>query len=460
MLEIVVPRLVVGGVTSGSGKTTFVAGLTGALRRRGLRVAAFKVGPDYIDPSYHSRVAGLPCRNLDGWMVPRDVLVELFARATVSCDVAVVEGVMGLYDGRSGAEEDGSTAQVAKLLGAPTVLLMDVGRTSRSAGAVALGFRQFDPDLWLAGVVPNQVGSPLHHRWVREAVEGAGIPVLGHLPRRPDLVLPERHLGLVPTAESAPDDLFFDRLIEQVEATVEVDRMLELARSAPSVVAETTGIFPEVPHPPRVRVGLALDRAFNFYYEDNLDLLRGWGAELVPFSPLEDVALPEGLQGLYIGGGFPELFAAELSANGSMLQSLRRAVESGVPTYAECGGLMYLSEGIVDFEGRYHRLVGVVPTSSAMTDRKLTMGYRTATALKDSILLCRGESVRGHEFHWSVTTSPIPPAHAAYGFAEAPDHPEGYVSGNLIASYLHLHFACRPDLARRFVAACSRPTWA
>lgn len=454
-LEITVPRLVIGGVTSGVGKTTFVAGLVGALRRRGLRVAPFKVGPDYIDPSYHARMAGLPCRNLDSWMVPKDALVGLFARSTASCDVAIVEGVMGLFDGRSGIEEDGSTAQVAKLLGAPVALLMSVAKTSRSAAAVALGFKQFDPELQLAGVVLNRVGSPTHRQWVQEAVErGAGVPVLGHLPRRSDLVLPERHLGLIPTAESAPDDRFFQQLVEQVEATVEVDRLLELARSAEPLPARPTGLFPPTLRPPGVRIGLALDRAFNFYYEDNLDLLRAWGAELVPFSPLDDPSLPEDLHGLYLGGGFPELFAAELSANASMLQSIRRAVQSGLPTYAECGGLMYLSQGIVDFEGRYHPLVGMVPTSSAMTDQKLSMGYRTATARRDSLLLKEGETVRGHEFHWSVVTSPLPAGQSAYRFDEAPDRLEGYVSGNLLASYLHLHFAARPDLARRFVDAC------
>ena len=453
-LEIAVPRLVIGGVTSGVGKTTFVAGLIGAIRRRGLRVAPFKVGPDYIDPSYHSRLAGVPCRNLDSFLVPRDYLVELFARSTESADVAVVEGVMGLFDGRNGLEEEGSTAQVAKLLGAPTILLMNAGKTSRSAGAIALGFRQFDTDLWLAGAILNQIGSPTHCRWVQEAVESGGkVPVFGHLPRRADLVLPERHLGLIPTGESAPDDDFFRHLVDQVEATVDVDRLLDLARSAGPVTARRTGLFPEQPAPPRVRIGLALDRAFTFYYEDNLDLLRAWGAELVPFSPLEDVRLPEKLDGLYVGGGFPELFAAELAANKAMLESLREVLRSGLPTYAECGGLMYLSEGIVDFEGRRYPFVGAVPAWSAMTRRRLTLGYRTATARGDCLLLRVGEVVRGHEFHWSELVSPLPGERGAYEFAED-GRLEGYASGYLLASYLHVHFASRPDLARRFVASC------
>jgi cobyrinic acid a,c-diamide synthase len=457
LLDIKAPRLVIGGVTSGEGKTTFVAGLIGALRQRGLRVAPFKVGPDYIDPGYHSRMAGLPCRNLDSWMISRDALVELFARSTESCDIAVVEGVMGLFDGRSGLDEDGSTAQVAKLLGAPVVLLMSVAKTSRSAGAVALGFKQFDPDLRLGGVVLNRVGSPAHGRWVREAVEhSAKISVLGHLPRRSDLVLPERHLGLVPTAESAPDDRFFQQLVEQIEATVDVDGLLSLSRSAEPLAVRPTGLFPTSICTPEVRIGIALDRAFNFYYEDNLDLLRAWGADLIPFSPLDDDDIPEGLHGLYIGGGFPELFAAELSANRSMIESLRSAIERGLPTYAECGGLMYLSQGIEDFDGRYHPLVGAVPTSSAMAGRKLTMGYRTAIAQNDNLFLKAGESVRGHEFHWSVTTSTIPAERVAYRFAESPDHLEGYVSGNLLASYLHLHFAAHPGLARNFIQVCKK----
>ncbi len=454
-MEITVPRIVIGGVTSGVGKTTLVAGLVGALRLRGLRVAPFKVGPDYIDPGYHARMAGLPCRNLDSWMVPREALVELFARATTSCDVAVVEGVMGLFDGRSGIEEEGSTAQVAKLLGAPALLLMSVAKTSRSAGAIALGFKQFDPELRLAGALLNHVGSPNHRQWVTEAVErGADLPVLGYLPRRPDLVLPERHLGLVPTAETAPGDRFFDQLIDQIESTVDVSRVLEVASSAAPLDVPCANLFPSASTLPKVRIGLALDRAFNFYYEDNLELLRAWGAELVPFSPLEDAALPEGLRGLYIGGGFPELFAAELAANQPMLRSVCDAITSGLPTYAECGGLMYLSQGITDFGGVYHQMAGAVPTSSAMTQRRLTMGYRTATALKDNFLLRHGESVRGHEFHWSVSASPLPEDRSAYSFAEAPDRPEGFASHNLLASYLHLHFAARPDLAPRFVEAC------
>ena len=450
-----VPRLVIGGVTSGVGKTTFVAGLIGALRKRGLRVAPFKVGPDYIDPSYHSRMAGLPCRNLDSWMIPRDSLTELFARSTASCDIAIVAGVMGLFDGRNGLEEDGSTAQVAKFIGAPVVLLMSVAKTSRSAGAVALGFRQFDPDLRLGGVVLNHVGSATHERWVREAVEqSAQLPVLGYLPARSDLALQERHLGLVPTAESAPDDQFFQQLVEQIEATVDVDGLLRLSCSAEPIVVRDTGLFPASIHPPEIRIGIARDKAFNFYYEDNLDLLRAWGADLIPFSPLNDDAVPKGIHGLYIGGGFPELFAAELSANRSMIESLRSAIEEGLPTYAECGGLMYLSQGIMGFDGRYYPLVGAVPTSSAMTERRLTMGYRTAIAQIDSILLKVGEIVRGHEFHWSVTTSPLPIDRMAYRFDETPGSLEGYVYGNLLASYLHLHFAAYPLLASRFIQAC------
>lgn len=454
-LEISVPRLVIGGVASGVGKTTLVAGLIGALRGRGLRVVPFKVGPDYVDPSYHSRTAGLPCRNLDSWMVPPESMLELFARTTAEADIAIIEGVMGLFDGRGDGGEEGSTAQAAKLLKAPVVLVVDAGKTARSAGAIVLGFRDFDPDLWLAGTILNQVGSPTHRQAIRDAVESrVGISVLGHLPRRAGLVLPERHLGLIPTGESAPDDQFFRQLVDQVEMTVSVDQLLSVARLVPPLPVRQSDLFPTTPHPVRVRIGVALDRAFTFYYQDNLDLLRAWGAELVPFSPLDDAHLPEDLDGLYIGGGFPELFAAELAGNHSMVRSIRQAAEARLPLYAECGGLMYLSEGIVDFDGQRHPMAGIVPVWSAMTHRRLTMGYRTATAKTDSLLLRKGETVRGHEFHWSELTSPISASHSAYQFAETSGRLEGYVHGRILASYLHLHFAHHPELARRFISAC------
>jgi len=455
--------LVIAAPTSGSGKTTVVAGLLRALRRRGLVVQPFKAGPDYIDPSYHTRAAGRPSRNLDTWMVPAASLGELYRRATERVDFAVIEGVMGLYDGRGGGEE-GSTAHLAKLLGVPVVVVIDVGKVSRTAGAIALGCQRFDPTVDVAGFILNGVASDNHRRWVGEAIEGAtGLPVLGWLPRRDDLALPERHLGLIPTDESRIGEEFFDRLADQVEQSMDLDRVLALPRRL-SVAnrtesrpprTEVSSLFPAVPLPARSAIGIAQDEAFNFYYPDNLDLLRAWGARLVPFSPLHDRTLPEEIDALYLGGGFPELFARDLAANQSLHDEIRRAAAAEMPIYAECGGLMYLSEGIVDFAEERHRMVGLVPVWSAMVRKRLTLGYRELQAREDTPILRRGETARGHEFHWSVLEAPLPADHAAYDVVAAPVPYEGFTRGNLLASYCHLHFGSNPRLAPNFVQAAA-----
>ncbi len=445
----------VAGVSSGVGKTTVAAGLLGAFRRRGCRVQGYKVGPDYIDPTYHTLVTGRPCRNLDSWMLPLPTLLELFQRSAAGVDIAVVEGVMGLYDGRTGQTEEGSTAEVAKALGLPVLLVVDVGKMARSAAAMAKGYQTFDPDLRLAGVVLNQVGSDRHREAVTDAIRQAtSLPVLGWLPKRDDLRLPERHLGLVPTGETpvAPD--FFDRLIAQVEASFDLDRIEALAavRTHP---APPTGIFPPEPLPRRARLGVAMDKAFGFYYQDSLDLLADWGGDIVPFSPVADGALPEGVDGLYFGGGFPELFAADLAANRRLRRQVRAAAAAGLPVYAECGGLMYLCRSIIDFEDRSYPMVGLLPARSRMQRQRLRMGYATLRARRDTPLLRQGEEVRAHEFHWSVLDRDLPAETAAYAVADQGERPEGLATSNLLASYMHLHFAARPDLAPRFVAACA-----
>lgn len=452
--------LVIAAPASGSGKTTVTAGLLRALRRRGLAVQPFKAGPDYIDPTYHACAAGLPCRNLDSWLLTPSVLRELYERASARGAVALIEGVMGLFDGRGGGEE-GSTAHLARLLGLPVVVVIDVGRTSRTAGAIALGCQRFDPALAVVGFVLNGVASDNHRRWASEAITAAtGLPVLGWLPRRDDLALPERHLGLIPTAEGTVDDAFFERLADQIEQSFDVDRLLALAEprvesgAGKSVARQTdTRLFPRHGLPTSARVGLALDEAFSFYYEDNLDLLRAWGAQLVPFSPLRDRGLPEETDALYLGGGFPELYAGELRANEAMVEAIRGAAARGMPIYAECGGLMYLSEGITDLEGRRFRMVGLVPAWSVMANRRLTLGYREVRARVDTPVLRRGETARGHEFHWSVLAEPLPADTTAYDVLAAPVPREGYARGNLLASYCHLHFASNPVVAPNFIAA-------
>ncbi|MBA2450688.1 MAG: cobyrinate a,c-diamide synthase, partial [Chloroflexi bacterium] len=394
--------LVIAGTASGVGKTTVATGLIAALARRGLKVQPFKVGPDYIDPSYHARAAGRPSRNLDSWMLGPDVLRELFARAAGGCDVAVVEGVMGLYDGKSGGGEIGSTAHVAKLIGAPVVLVVDAAKSARSAAAVALGFRALDPELDLAGVILNNVASPGHYAAAAEPIEReAGLPVLGQLRRDSSCHLDERYLGLVPTAEGGLDDDRLGRLASLVADGVDVPRLLELASRAHPYPEPALGLFPSQRLPRNVRIAVARDAAFNFYYQDNLDLLEAWGAELLSFSPLRDARLPADASAVYIGGGFPELFAPDLARNASLLADLRRSADEGMPIYAECGGLMYLADGLTDQTGRRHQMVGVLPGWSTLEGGRITLGYHEVAARRDSILLDKGDQVRGHEFHWS-----------------------------------------------------------
>lgn len=450
-----VPRIVIAGTASGVGKTTFTLGLIAALRARGLRVQPFKCGPDYLDPTYHTLAAGVPCRNLDTWMVPPAAMLELFARATASCDLAVIEGVMGLHDGRGGAREVGSTAEIARRLDAPVLLVADVGKLSRSAGAMVLGYAAFDPHVRVAGVLLNQVGTERHRRWVTEGIaEQTDLPIVGHLPKRAAVSLPERHLGLVPATELGAHATALYAIRTQVEATADLDAVLALARAAGPIAHGPAVLFPTTAPAERVRVGLARDAAFGFYYEDNLDLLRAWGAELVEVSPLADPALPPDLDGLYLGGGFPELHGAALAANAGFRRSVAEAARAGRPMYAECGGLMYLAEWLVDLEGNRHAMAGIVPGTSMMQQARVRMGYVEATVLRDSPLAPAGASIRGHEFHWSCM---VPPDARRAAYRADGDRLEGIVAGptgNVLASYLHVHFGSDPSLAPRFLTAC------
>jgi cobyrinic acid a,c-diamide synthase len=406
--------------------------------------------------------AGRASRNLDSVLLPPTTLRTLFARAIAAADIGVVEGVMGLFDGRNDHGEGGSTAQVAKLIDAPVVVVVDVARVGRTAGAIALGCVRFDPELRVAGFILNRVGSPTHERIVREAIESAtGLPVLGALPRDDALTVPERHLGLVPAAEADAGKETVARLAQAAQRHLALDHLWALADRPAAAEADSIGAascFPSEPVPRRATIAVARDRAFNFYYEDSLELLAAWGADIAPFSPLADRNLPSGVQGVYLGGGFPEIFAAELAENLSMQASLRRVAACGLPIYGECGGLMYLGRALTDFEARHHQMVGLLPLDSAMQRRRVTLGYRTATALRTSPLLERGECVMGHEFHYSELAVPLGLDEAAYRLAERGDALEGYAAGNVLASYVHVHFGSNPAMARRLVDACSRVT--
>ncbi len=455
------PRLVLAAPASGQGKTTVAVALMRLLRDRGLRVAPFKVGPDYIDPGHHRVAASWASRNLDGWLLPHTTVAALFRRAVTGereADVAVIEGVMGLFDGYSANSEAGSTAEMASLLAAPVVLVLDASAMARSAAAVVHGMNTFDSALRLAGVVLNRVAGAGHYEICREAIAALGVPVLGYLPDDLALAVPERHLGLVLAGEQTLD---LERLIARAAETLEVEALLEIARSAPPLpdLPAPQPPLPAPSTPPRMRIAVARDAAFDFYYEDNLDLLRDLGAEIAFFSPLADLALPEGAGAVYLGGGYPELHAEQLFVNLPLRRALRDFAAAGGPVYAECGGLMYLCEALVDARGTRHLMVGLVPGDSHLRER-VTLGYREVLALRDSPIARTGQQVRGHEFHYSVLEAPPPrPAYQRVGGEEG--EVEGTVTGpegNVLASYIHVHFGTDPHLAERLVEVAERFT--
>ena len=439
------PRLVVAGTHSGVGKTTVATGLLAALRRAGHRPAGAKVGPDFIDPGYHALACGRPPRNLDPWLCGPEVVPALAGRAGAGADVLVVEGVMGLFDGSADGTPS-STADVARLLDAPVVLVVDAGAMSGSVAAVVHGFATLDPSVRLGGVVLNRVGSPAHEVQLREALVPLGWPVLGALRRDDRLTWRDRHLGLVPVAEGrAAVTEALDRLAAAVAEQLDLEAVLALARTAPP---QTVGP-PPLPRPVDggLRVAVAAGAAFTFTYTDTLDALVAAGAEPVPFDPLRDEALPDGVDGLIAGGGFPEVYAAELAANRPMLDDVRRRVGAGLPTWAECGGLLWLCRTL---DGQ--AMAGVVPADAEMTGR-LTLGYREATLTAGSPIGDPGALVRGHEFHYST----VAPAGDALLFrSRFGERPEGFATPTLLATYLHHHPGGDPSAIARFVATCHR----
>lgn len=445
------PTIVVGAAQSGAGKTTATMALIAGLRNRGLTVQPFKVGPDYLDPSLLSWVAGRPCRNLDSWMVPGQHLLELFHRACRGADVAVVEGVMGLFDGRSGADDEASTADIARLLQAPILLLVDAARASRTVGAVALGLSRADARLNVAGAILNRIASDRHLEACAQGLQDVGVPCAGHMRRAAELALPERYLGLISASEAEPQPGLRPAL-DVAASTLDLDLVLRAAGTAAPPDCQAS-LFPEQPMGVRARIGVALDRAFHFYYRDSLDLLEAWGAELVPFSPLEDGCVPDA-GGVYLGGGYPELFAEELAGNTSMLASLRRASAEGRVVYAECGGAMYASSGIEDAQGQRHEMAGLWPVWVSLKTRKLAVGYRRVRACPPGFLA--GLELPAHEFHYSQLTQTNGQEQPAWLVLDQAGRREGYSSAGVIASYIHVHLGSRPGLAAGFVEACAR----
>jgi cobyrinic acid a,c-diamide synthase len=429
-----IPRLVIAGAASGVGKTTTMVALTAALRARGLRVAAFKCGPDYLDPTYHARASGTACHNLDGWMMGRDAVLATFARNTRDADLALVEGMMGLYDGKSPESDEGSAAQLAKWLGAPVIAVVDASALVRTIAAIGVGLRAFDPALDVAGVFANRVGSRGHlDMLVRASREH--VPVVGGLPSDRAHAFPERHLGLHAADERCDADAWGKTFADYND----VDAILAIARRAAPIEVQAP------PTPSRAhacRIGIARDAAFHFYYDDNLARLESLGAELVPFSPLHEARVPD-VDGVYLGGGYPETYAAELAANRSMRESLR-----GATIYAECGGLMYLADAIRTLDGKEHEMVGLVHGIAVMKERLQAIGYVEVETTTPTLFGAAGTRLRGHQFRWSTLEGATPNA-----YRELP----AYASDRVLASYVHVHWASNPAAAESFVTQCARP---
>lgn len=448
-------RVVVAGTSSSAGKTTVSCGLIGALRARGLRVQGFKVGPDYIDPSYHALASGRPGRNLDAFLSGPELIAPLFLHGARGADIAVIEGVMGLFDGASGHGELASTAHVAKLLRAPVLIVVDGSAMARSAAAVVHGFCSFDPELELAGVILNRLGSDHHEQLLREAIEPLGVPVLGALRRDDRISAPERHLGLVPAGErDAETRRALATLTRAIDEHVDLDAVLALARDAPTLAGPSWSPAVGEPVATGSRIAIAQGVAFSFHYQENLELLAAAGAELLPFDPLCDQRLPDGAGALLLAGGFPEVFGAELAANTSLRTTVAAFARAGHPIVAECGGLLYLC---AELDG--HRMCGVLPGSARMTQR-LTLGYREATAVTGSVYADKGERFRGHEFHYSQL-EPVAGEYDSPAWrlaARGSERAEGFASASIHASYLHVNWAAYPGTALRLSQAAARTT--
>jgi cobyrinic acid a,c-diamide synthase len=440
---------------SGSGKTTVSLAIMAAFTRRGLVVAPFKCGPDFIDPGYHGLVTGRPSINLDGWMCPAGFVRETWFLHTADADLAVIEGVMGLFDGIGSSSREGSSAQIAAIAGVPVVLVVNARGMAASGAALVKGFVDFDPQVRVAGVIFNNVGSASHAELLREAVAAycPGIVCFGCIPRDEGLAIPSRHLGLVTAEDNPLSAEFIDRLAQMAEECLDLGRLaeLEVVREGKASPRPQTSTLPEGTG---VKIAVARDAAFCFCYPDNLRLLRETGAELVFFSPLADGGFPPDISGIYLPGGYPELYAERLMANASLKAAIMSAVCADMPVYAECGGLVYLSEGLEDGAD----FVGIFSVRARMLPRRKALGYRQVELTTDSILGAAGNVARGHEFHYSEISSMPEDVQRLYRVTRRGQElaDEGYRYRNCLASYIHLHFGSNPAIAPRFVTACRR----
>jgi len=464
--------IIIAAPRSGSGKTTITLGIMACMRRRGLKVAPFKVGPDFIDPGYHRLVCGRPSINLDGWICPSEFVRETFEHHAGGADIAVIEGVMGLFDGINGVSDKGSTAHIARITGSPVVLVVDARGQARSAAALVRGFAEFDPRVRIAGVIFNNVASEGHARLLREALETLDTEIrpFGFIQKDTRLHIPSRHLGLVTAEENPLPAEFLDHLAEVVREQVDLGLLWAMATPLPTipvlpfegkrsrVLTFDSSVKCQDPIP---RIAVARDAAFCFVYEDNLRLLREAGGEIAPFSPLADERLPDGISGIYLPGGYPELFAEVLKNNRGIMEGIRGAAASGMPLYAECGGFIYLTEGVGVRENEmelFHELLGIFPVRTRMLKRRKALGYREVELTLSTPLGERGTVARGHEFHYSeMEEMPAAVARAYRVRRSGVDlGDEGFLRNNCLASYVHLHFGSNPALAPAFVESCRR----
>lgn len=448
-------RFLIAAPASGMGKTSIALGLMRAFRNQGLAVQPFKTGPDYIDPAFHTQACGRSSRNLDLWMLEPEVIKSLFCENAEGADLSIVEGVMGLYDGLGHGFDNASSAHLARILEAPVILVIDGRGMSTSAAALVKGFKELDPRVKLAGVIINQVSGEKHYQLIRDAVETlAQTPCFGYVEKIPAASLESRHLGLIPSVETENLEEKLEFLAQSLMKSVDLKGLLQLAADAPAITAEPIVVpLPDYP----VRIGIAKDEAFNFYYEDNLDFLRRYGVQWVPFSPLHDEALPENLGGIYLGGGFPEVFAEKLSLNAPMLASINHAAGSGIPIFAECGGYMYLMDAIRTFDGVIHPMTGILSGTAAMTKRLQRFGYVAISLDADSLFGPAGTRLKGHEFHRSLREGieiPVPAYQVTKGRQPHETWTCGENTGNVLAAYAHIHWMSNPQAALNFVKAC------
>ncbi|EKO86878.1 cobyrinic acid a,c-diamide synthase [Leptospira interrogans serovar Grippotyphosa str. UI 12769] len=453
-MNIKIPRIVIGGTGSGVGKTTIALALTQILRKKGLKVATFKCGPDYLDPTYHSRASQKICHNLDGWLMGKESVLNTFYQACHNVDIAIIEGMMGLFDGHSPNSEIGSTAEIAKWLASPVLVVLDTRGMARTVSAILKGLKIFDPDLNLAGAFANFTGSLSHIQLLKDA--STEVPILGGLCKHSEQTFPERHLGLYSASEENVSEEKFNFWGEEGEKSLEVNSILEIANSAPEISIPVSNINTTLK---RCKIGIAMDSAFHFYYEENLMRLRQAGAELVFFSPLSDSRLTD-VDGLYFGGGYPEVFAPTLSKNKSLLNYIRDLSYKNIPIYAECGGLMYLSKGIKLVEGEFFPMLGLISATSIMEKKLKALGYVEVTTKKETIFGEVGLRFRGHQFRYSdLELDESNPIELVYNLRKRKSDQvseEGYSKNSILASYIHAHWASNPSLAEGFVQSCLR----